>query len=195
MTTANSTTDDDLLLAVRYVLNECGAAELAAFEARLGDDSVAQVALVEAVQIVALLQATPTCAEVAPRPARAVSAKPVPARQSWQVASLVAAALLVVVVAVWQSLPSSQFDRTVVLDNVPPNESPALAQAWTALDPSAIAAEDPDDAPADEVLLVDDSGNDTASDVPDWLLSAVMAEAEQGQPDDHDMDLEEETQL
>ncbi len=181
MTTANSTTDDDLLLAVRYVLNECDSAELAKFELRLGDDPAAQEALVEAVQIVALLQATPTCAELAPRHIR-----PVPAQRSWQVASLVAATLLVAVVAVWQSMPSSQIDHTIVMTS----ESPALAQAWTALDPQSAMSED-----ADEVPLVDDFADEVASDVPDWLLAAVIAEAEQGQPDDHERDLEEETQL
>ncbi len=181
MTTANSPTDDDLLLAVRYVLNECDAAELAAFETRLGDDPAAQAALVEAVQIVALLQATPTCDELAPRLVRSV-----PARRSWQVASLVAATLLFAVVVVWQSVPSTQFDHTVVMTS----ESPALAQAWTALDPQPAMSED-----ADEALTADDSADEVASDVPDWLLAAVMAEAEQGESINHDMDLEEETQL
>ncbi len=180
MTTANSTTDDDLLLAVRYVLNECNPAELAAFEARLGDDPAAQSALVEAVQIVALLQSTPTCAELAPRHFR-----PVPAQRSWQVASLVAATLLVAVVVVWQSMSSSQIDHTVVMTS----ESPVLAQAWTALDPQVSTSDD-----ADEVALVDDSASEVASEVPDWLLAAVMAEAEQGQPDDHE-EMEEGTQL
>ncbi len=184
MTTANSTTDDDLLLAVRYVLNECDSAELAIFEARLGDDPAAQSALVEAVQIVALLQATPTCAELAPRHIR-----PVPAKRSWQVASLVAATLLVAVIAVWQSVPSLQFDHTVAIND----ESPVLAQAWTALDPQVSTSDDVDEVA--EVALVNESADEVASDVPDWLLAAVMVEAEQGQPDDHEMDLEEETQL
>ena len=54
-----------MLLAVRFVLNECQQTELAMFEARLADDPAAQTALVEAVQIVALLQATPCCDAIA----------------------------------------------------------------------------------------------------------------------------------
>jgi hypothetical protein len=181
MTTAKSTTDDNLLLAIRYVLNECDPNELAEFEARLGDDQTAQAALVEAVQIVALLQATPNCAELAPRPIRAV-----PARRSWQVASLVAASLLIAVVAIWQSRPSLPLDHSVAMTN----ESPALAQAWTALDPQIIASEDIDEAPTSH-----GSPDEIVSDVPDWLLAAVMAEFEQRQPDDHDMEIEAESQL
>ncbi len=187
--TPNPTTDDDLLLAVRYALNECDPAELAAFEARLGDDPAAQVALVEAVQIVALLQSTPTCEALgSSRQAASVSRRSVaPSRRSWLVATLLAATLLVAVIAVWQSIPSSRIDHTVAMTN----ESPALAQAWTTLDSPASTT--------DEASSVDDSADDSAeevaSDVPDWLLAAVMAEAEQGQPDASDMDLEEETQL
>ncbi len=185
MMTQNSITDDDLLLAVRYALNECDPAELAAFEARLGDDPSAQVALVEAVQIVALLQSTPTCEAITPRLARRVSA-----RRTWQVASLLAATLLVAVIAVWQSVPSSRIDHTVAMSN----DSPVLAQAWTALDSPASTTDDADEASSVDDSA-DDSANEIASDVPDWLLAAVIAEAEQGQPDDPDMDLVEETQL
>lgn len=193
--TPNITSDDDLLLAVRYVLNECAPTELAGFEARLGDDSAAQVALVQAVQIVALLQATPTCEALeSSLQAASVSRKPAtptraaPAHRSWQVASLVAASLLFAVVLSWSALPSPQEHLAVTIPTVTiANESPALAQVWTALDPHHITSDESDP--------IDDAPVDIVSDVPDWLLTAVLVEAEQGASDENDMDFEEETQL
>ena len=195
MTTAKTTSDDDLLLAVRYVLNECAPTELAAFEARLGDDPAAQVALVEAVQIVALLQATPTCEALESRSlesslqAASASRKSAPPSQrSWQIASLVAASLLFAVVLNWPALPSPQDHHTATIPTVTiPTESPALAQAWTALDPHHIISDESDP--------IDDAPVEVTSDVPDWLLTAVLVEAEQGASDENDMDYEEETQL
>ena len=197
MTTANSITDDDLLLAVRYVLNECDRNELATFEARLADDPMAQAALVEAVQIVVLLQATPCCEAFAleSRPlesslqAASVSRKPAaPSRRSWQIASLVAASLLVAVVLNWPTLPSPQDHPAITIATITnANESPALAQAWTALDPDHITSDDADP--------IDDTPVEVDSDVPDWLLTAVLVEAEQGATDENDQGFEEETQL
>ena len=206
MTTANSTSDDDLLLAVRYVLNECHPTELALFESRLADDPAAQSALVEAVQIVALLQATPSCEAFTRQSdlgAASVSGKPVaPSRRSWQIASLVAAGLLVAVVLNWPAIPSPQDHRTVTIPSViapsvtlftatNADEFPALAQAWTALDPDQIVS--------DETDPIDDDPEDSASDVPDWLLTAVLVEAEQGAGeqgvDENDPGLEKDLQL
>ena len=192
MTTANSTTDNDLLLAVRYVLNECDRNELATFEARLADDPAAQAALVEAVQIVALLQATPCCEAFALESslqAASASRKPAaPSRRSWQIALLVAASLLVAVVLNWPALPSPQDHHAITIATITnANESPALAQAWTALDPDHITF--------DEVDPIDDALLEVASDVPDWLLTAVLVEAEQGASNDNDNGLEEEIQL
>ena len=191
MTTSNSTTDDDLLLAVRYVLNECGPTELAGFELRLGDDSAAQEALVQAVQIVALLQATPTCEALeASLQAASASRKPAaPARRSWQVASLVAASLLASVAMFWPSRPAPQHNHIATVA-----APPALAQAWTALDPHQFTPDETDEAHAvDEAP--EEVASEVASDVPDWLLTAVLVEEEQGASDENDMDFEEETQL
>lgn len=65
-------------------------------------------------------------------------------------------------------------------------ESPALAQAWTALDDVPTEVADADDDLADET-------DDVAADVPDWLLTAVMVE--QGEVDENAQNLDEETQL
>lgn len=187
MMTANSIDDDNLLLAVRYVLNECDRNELAAFESRLADDSAAQQALVEAVQIVALLQATPICEPAS----RLQAARAVPLRRSWQVASLLVAGLLVAVVMFWPAFPAPSGHRTAEVPTVPLHtESPALAQAWTALDPHLIT---PDE--TDEAHSADDDNTEPAYDVPDWLLTAVLVEEEQGGSDENDMGIEEETQL
>lgn len=65
-------------------------------------------------------------------------------------------------------------------------ESPALAQAWSAIDPEPVAVSDAEDDLADEA-------EDLGADVPDWLLTAVMVE--QGEIDENAQDLDEETQL
>ena len=212
MTTVNSTSDDDLLLAVRFVLNECQQTELAMFEARLADDPAAQTALVEAVQIVALLQATPSCEAFAREShlqAASVSRKTsAPSRRSWKIAALVAAGLLVAVVLNWPTPLSPQVHHTVSTpgaatpSDIAPSvtlftitnadEFPALAQAWTALDPDQITSNESDP--------IDDAPGDIASDVPDWLLTAVLVEAQQGAAEqgatgENDPGLEEDIQL
>ncbi len=203
MTAVNSTSDDDLLLAVRYVLEECSAGELAAFEARLGDDPAAQGALVEAVQIIALLQSTPTCEESESSPwesslqaaSAPASRKPLsPARRSWQVASLVAASLLACMAIFWSVTPAPFGNQTVEAPiATSANDPPALAQAWTALDSHQFT---PDEAgETDDAHSADDDSAELASDVPDWLLTAVLVEEQQGHMDENDMDFEEETQL
>ncbi len=182
MTNSNPT-DDTLLMAVRYVLNECDATELAAFEARLGDDPAAQEALVEAVRIVALLQKTPTCQSLESS-LQAAPGRAAPARRSWKPAALVTASLLVAVAVIWQSRPATQ-NRQVAI-----HDSPALAQVWTTLDADQIVAE-----VADEEATEDSADElETASDVPDWLLTAVLVEEANGQSDD-EMGFDEETQL
>lgn len=169
--------DDDLLLAVRYVTDECDPVEAAAFEDRLAGDTAAQNALVEATQIVALLKATPSCPEFAP-----------PRKQrQWGVGSgqwgaILASCVVVAVGILWTLEPGNQRAGGVAMLG----ESPALAQAWTALDDVPTEVADADDDLADET-------DDVAADVPDWLLTAVMVE--QGEVDENAQNLDEETQL
>ncbi len=183
MTNPNPT-DDTLLLAVLYVLNECDESEAVAFEARLGDDSAAQEALVEAVRIVAMLQSTPTC-ESLESSLQAAPGRAAPARRSWQTASLITASLLVAVAVIWQSFPSSQNHQVAI------HEAPALAQAWTAFDAEQVVVAEPTDEETTE-----DSADELepASDVPDWLLTAVLFEEASGESDD-EMGFDEESQL
>ena len=202
--TPNPTPDDDLLLAVRYVLDECESGEREALEARLADDVQAQEALVEAVRIVSLLQSTPTCSEVGQTFLSAaevgqtfLSAEPAvirPRSAPWRKATLLAAGLLLAVTAMWLLTPSPSIpvvvapDPTVEDPAVP--ESPALTHTWTALDP-AVADDadesDPEDSP--ETL-------EAAREVPDWLLTAILVEEDdQATPVDGHMETDEETQL
>ena len=85
--------------------------------------------------------------------------------------------------AAWIDKTTGRF--TAPLDTL--DLAPYLAQAWTALDPNHITS--------DETDSIDDAPVEVASDVPDWLLTAVLVEAEQGASDENDPGFEEETQL
>lgn len=169
--------DNDLLLAVRYVTDECDAVEAAAFEDRLAGDTAAQNALVEATQIVAMLKATPSCPQFA---------QPMKKRQwgvgSGQWGAILASCVVVAVGILWTLEPGPEQSGGIAMLE----ESPVLAQAWTALaDEPAEAADNDDD--------MTEESNDVAADVPDWLLTAVMVE--QGEVDENAQNLDEETQL
>lgn len=179
----DNSNDEDLLLAVRYVTGECDAVEEAAFEDRLESDPAAQAALVDATRIVAMLKATPVCPEFAQPLAQ--STKPQQKRPwvgSGQWGAVLASCVVVTLGVLWtMESGAPPTEGLVVLQ-----ESPALAQAWSAIDPEPVAAADADDDLADE-------SEELGADVPDWLLTAVMVE--QGEIEENAQDLDEETQL
>ena len=179
----DNSNDEDLLLAVRYVTGECDAVEEAAFEDRLESDPAAQAALVDATRIVAMLKATPVCPEFAqPLPQASKPQQKRPWVGSGQWGAVLASCVVVTLGVLWtMESGAPPTEGLVVLQ-----ESPALAQAWSAIDPEPVAAADADDDLADE-------SEELGADVPDWLLTAVMVE--QGEIEENAQDLDEETQL
>lgn len=153
------TNDEDLLLAVRYLTDECDLIESHAFEARLADDESAQAALVEATRIVALLKSTPSC------PQFVTPDKPQMRRVGTGRWSAILASWFVVGVGLLWIMEPAQRSADVATLNTPPT----LAQAWTELDSHEIENSDLDDE-------ISEASDGAAEEVPDWMLAAVMVQ-------------------
>lgn len=166
--------DHDLLLAVRYLTDECDSLESAAFEDRLADDESAQAALVEATRIVALLKATPDCPEATISPVHQRTL----AGGRW--GAILAASVVVGAGLLWVMESSRESSEVATL-----NPSTSVAQAWTALASSDSDQVDPDDE-------LSESGEIDVADVPDWLLTAVMVQEGDA---DHEENVDSEGQL
>jgi hypothetical protein len=152
------------LLALRYTAGELDAAELAAFERRLETDLVAQSALVQAVQIVAVLQ-SPSRLPAITRP---LSSRPAAASRQWSrwlavlSCGVVAAAMLIALRE--ESVPDAGGDAVAGTA-----AGGAMVADWAAVELADAEVLSADDA-ALLVLDEDPSGEDV---VPDWLLAAV----------------------
>ncbi|RLS53808.1 MAG: hypothetical protein DWH91_13435 [Planctomycetota bacterium] len=167
--------------------------EVAAFEAQLEDNLSAQSALVAAVQIVGLLQSTPTCetlsaAAPAAQPRTVTRGSVIPRRSpDWTLATAVAGVAVAVSGFALLAPNSRPMPRG--------GEAPALAQAWSELDAAQITAELPDDDSVPSVSTESTSAEAVSdNDVPDWLLTAILVEEEANQVGD-ELGHEEETQL
>lgn len=164
---------DPLLLAQQYLLGELSGAEIEAFEKRLAED----VALAEALADVVLLHGSLTGAPVRAVPPQSEKTNR-RVRQFWWGG---AAALVVGAVAVSQ-LPLPGPRGGAVRSESFNVDRPEVYEALFARD-----EEDP--VPVDMVdLSVDD---DSALDVPDWMVAAVEAAGqgpqEPGQPQEEEL--------
>lgn len=191
--TAPRPTDDQLLLAVRYVLNECSVDEAAALEVALAEDAAAQQALVEAVQIVSLLQSTPNCEAIAASQTSVVPVRPV---RQWGAVARMAGALVAAGIVLGAVVNLSPPRGPVApLDLVATN--PALPQVWSnlSLESSLVSesADGMDEVSEDDADRMPGSQAST-NDVPDWLLTAVLVE-EESHDSGEEMGLDEESQL
>ncbi|MEX0791505.1 MAG: hypothetical protein WD045_00110 [Pirellulaceae bacterium] len=201
----HSQSDDLLLQATRYVLEEMDAAERDHFEEILLEDQPAREAVASAVELLVVTHAAhkpmadrPTLRSPAPRhPADRSTAKH-PRRFVWWL-SAVAASLLVAAVAWMQSRPvPPQGDIAQVTPEDEDKRGNGLAQVWArSLDenherenvvrglwwdpemPVDLAEIVTENRPRFEVDPLEDLGEDELASVPpSWMLTALAAQQE-----------------
>jgi hypothetical protein len=147
-------------LALRYALGELAGADALAFENRLETDQSAREALADAVILNSAVRQLP-------RPARTATRKPADRRS--RIAAIVVGSAACLLFVALIKLP--QGDRPVARHR---NgiEASAIVGTWSELGDENLAMFelDPD-------LLRDDS-----SDVPDWMVAAVLEDIEQPAP-------------
>jgi anti-sigma factor RsiW len=151
------------IIAWQYVLGELSQDDVAAFESRLEIDQAAREALADAVVLMSALRQTPAVALASREQA------PVAAGRSrlLAVACCVAAGVLVALVL---RLPG----RTASTVALNASDDSSIVGTWSELAP-------------DDALQVELSGeamSDDASDIPDWVVAAVLGEVDSAPHDE-----------
>ena len=146
-------------LALRYALGELAGADAVAFENRLEIDQSAREALADAVILSSAVRQLP-------RPTRTPTRKPADRRS--RIAAIVVGSAACLLFVALIKLP--QGDRAVARHR---NgiEASAIVGTWSELGDENLAMFDDSD------LIRDDS-----SDVPDWMVAAVLEDIEQPAP-------------
>ena len=147
-------------LALRYALGELAGAEALAFESRLEADQSAREALAEAVILSSALRQLPAVESKVARSAAPVH-QPASRRSRMAVMVTCAAACLMIVVLV--KLP--QGDHSIAHRNRV--EATDIVRTWSELGNDDLAHSD-----LDSDLMRDDA----SSDIPDWMVAAVLEE-------------------
>ncbi len=167
--------------AFQYISAEMSAEDQARFEQQLADDPVACQAVADAVELAVTAAAAAVPVQ---RPARAVSTRSSGRRAVGWTSSL-AGVLLLATLAGWAVLR----DRGFIAEQAAPDHAPIgpeLAIIWSqTTPPPAEAAWDVErPVPANRLAALDTWDSDEAESPPDWVLSAVVAEAHGGLVDD-----------
>jgi ferric-dicitrate binding protein FerR (iron transport regulator) len=146
------------ILALHYALGELAGADALAFENRLETDQSAREALADAVILSSAVRQLP-------RPTR--NATPKPADRRSRIAAIIAGCAACLLVVALIKLP--QGDRPVARHRTG-IEATAIVGTWSELGDENLAVFD-----SDSDLIRDDA----SSDVPDWMVAAVLEDAEQ----------------
>lgn len=145
------------ILAVQYALGELSGVDAASFEQRLETEQAAREALADAVLLMSAVRELPQEVVKAPVPVPRTS-------QRSRIAVLTACVAAVLTVVVLMKWPGG--DGVARRGS---GEAPALVEAWSELG-------------RDDVVLAeadgDAAGDDSASEIPDWVVAAVLDEVE-----------------
>lgn len=160
---------DPLLLAQQYLLGELSGPEIAAFEERLADDA----ALAEALADVVLLHESLTGA-----PARSVPAQSQKTNRRINQFWWGAAAAVVVGAVALSQLPLRGPRGTMVRSDLINVDRPEVYDALFARE---------EDEPVTVELVDLDADDAAALDVPDWMVAAVEAAQDPGQPQEEEL--------
>ncbi len=138
------------ILALQYALGELNAAETEAFESRLETDQAAREALADAVLLTSAVRQHP-------QPAIRPGEIPGPITRRSRLVAVVSCAAAGLAVVALMKTPQGPVLRSN-------GEVPAIVGAWSELG-------------AEETLLAEvegESGDDSDSDIPDWMVAAVL---------------------
>lgn len=141
------------ILALRYALGELPGAEAAAFEGQLETDQSAREALADAVLLMAAMRKLPAEVELSRRATSPIATR----SRIAAVVSCLAASLLVVLLIKWPAGKTTAHRTS--------GDATAIVGTW-----SELGGDDMVLAEFDSELSRDDS----ASDVPDWMVAAVL---------------------
>ena len=149
-------------LALRYALGELAGAEALTFESRLEADQSAREALADAVIL---------CSAVRQLPAPTRSTTPVhqPVARRSRIAVMITCAAACLMIAVLIRPP--QGDRLIAHRNGA--EATAIVETWSDLGNDELALSE-----MDSDLMRDDA----SSDIPDWMVAAVLEEDVEASP-------------